>query len=107
MAGEERARVKGIVDRLIAEHREVEAAWRRMAPALKAIAKGRDATLDGGAVHELVARYEAHARYEEQAFLPLSEQILGRDDHHMAALGLSLHMRDALPEALERFKRRL
>ncbi len=33
------------------------------------------------------------ARCEELEFLPLSEQILGRNGNHMAALGLSLHMR--------------
>ena len=41
----------------------------------------------------LIAQYKEHARFEETEFLPLSEQILGRNNHHMAALGLSLHMR--------------
>lgn len=107
VAGEEREQVRRIVERLTAEHREVEAAWRRLVPALKAIAKGRDATLPADGVHALVSRYEGHARFEEREFLPLSEQILGRDGHQMAALGLSLHMRDALPEALARFRRRI
>ena len=38
---------------------------------------------------------------------PELERILGRDGHHMAALGLSLHMRQALPEALTRFRNRI
>lgn len=33
------------------------------------------------------------AAHEEQAFLHLAERILSRNSHHMAALGLSLHMR--------------
>jgi hypothetical protein len=41
----------------------------------------------------LVTQYRAHAQFEEQSFLPLSQAILGRNSHHLAALGLSLHMR--------------
>ena len=44
-------------------------------------------------VHQLVTAYAAHAGYEEKEFLPLSQTILGRNSNHMAALGLSLHMR--------------
>jgi hypothetical protein len=40
-----------------------------------------------------VLAYNAHANYEETEFLPLAETILGRNANHMAALGLSLHMR--------------
>ena len=36
-AGEERDRVKSIVDALTAEHRKVEAAWSRLEPKLKAL----------------------------------------------------------------------
>ncbi len=38
-------------------------------------------------------RYQSHAQFEEQEFLPLARQILGRDGNHLAALGLALHMR--------------
>jgi hypothetical protein len=43
----------------------------------------------------LVTRYRAHAQYEESEFLPLSQTILSRNSNHMAALGMSLHMRHA------------
>jgi hypothetical protein len=36
-------------------------------------------------------------------FLPLASAILGRDGNHMAALGVSLHARHALPDVLRRF----
>jgi hypothetical protein len=39
----------------------------------------------------------------EQIFLPLCKTILGRNGDHMAALGLSLHMRHVLPQVLQRF----
>lgn len=57
------------------------------------MAKGQDTTLDVLALESLVQRYRAHAQLEEQAFLPLAQEILGRQDQHMAALGLMLHMR--------------
>lgn len=107
VAGDERERVRGIVDQLTSEHREVEAAWARLEPALKTAATGREAHVDADAVETLVRRYEAHAAFEEREFLPLSETILGRDGHHLAALGLSLHMRHAMPQALERFRGRI
>lgn len=95
--GPERERVQIAVDRLTAEHRMVEAAWRRLEPALRAVAKGKPAELEMTAVQALTSTYVAHAQYEEREFLPLCETILGRDGNHMAALGLSLHMRHVQP----------
>ena len=106
-AGAERQRVQEIVDRLTREHREVEAAYVRLEPGLKAAAKGHESSLDARDVTALVARYEAHARYEEQEFLPLSQQILGRNSDHMAALGLSLHLRHSVPEVMARYGSRI
>ena len=48
-----------------------------------------------------------HARYEEAQFLPLSKTILGRNGDHMAALGVSMHMRRVLPGVMERFGHRI
>lgn len=39
----------------------------------------------------------AHANFEEQRFLPLAETILSRNGNHMAALGLSIDLRQASP----------
>jgi hypothetical protein len=67
---------------------------------LKAVAKGGETDLDETAVAALVNDYLGHARYEEEVFLPLSQEILGRNDKRMAALGMSLHLRHAVPELL-------
>ncbi len=91
--GEEQARVKAMVERLTSEHRQIEARWAHIKPQLKRIARYQDTELDSLAVQQLVKDYQAHAHYEETEFLPLSQTILGRDANHMAALGLSLHMR--------------
>jgi len=93
--GDEHERVQGIVARLTSEHRSLEALWKRLAPAMNAAAKGRPAGLDGAALAELVRSYGEHARFEETQFLPLAGAILGRNGNHMAALGMSLHMRHA------------
>ncbi|UCE30577.1 MAG: hemerythrin domain-containing protein [Burkholderiales bacterium] len=95
--GAEAQRVRQITERLIDEHRRIEKAYRELEPELRRIAKGRDTTLDAGLLHALVMRYGEHARYEEQELLPLSQEILGRDGHHMAALALSLHLRHMKP----------
>jgi hypothetical protein len=62
---------------------------------VKAAAKAKPGELDLVAVEELVQAFLAHANFEEQQFLPLAETILSRNGNHMAALGLSLHMRHA------------
>ncbi len=95
--GEEREQVETIVARLAAEHRQIEATWSGLKAELKQVANGRDAKLDGAAVERLVSDYRAHAQFEEQVFLPLAQTILGRNANHMAALGMSLHMRHARP----------
>lgn len=91
--GEERALVEGMVQRLTAEHRAVEALWQRLRPAVHLTAQGRPAELDVALVHRLVHGYLRHARFEEEQFLPLAATILRRDGNHLAALGLSLHLR--------------
>jgi hemerythrin-like domain-containing protein len=87
--------VKAIVKRLTDEHRELEALWKRIETGLKKIAKGHFDDLNPDEVQRLVTQYLAHAEFEEREFLPLSATILGRNANHMAALGLSLHMRHA------------
>ena len=92
-AGPERLRVEGLIEQLSAGHRALEALWERLAPALHKVAKGQDTALDEVALDRLVQLYREHAQLEEVQFLPLAETILGRNGNHMAALGLSLHMR--------------
>ena len=91
--GDERDLVQLMVKRLTQEHRELEALWKRLESGLKKAAKGQASDLDAAAVQQLVAQYRAHAAFEEKEFLPLSQTILARNSNHMAALGLSLHMR--------------
>lgn len=93
--GAEHDRVKSLVNRLTEEHREIEALWRRLRPEVSHAAAGKAAHLRADAVNLLVEVYSLHASLEEREFLPLAQEILGRDGNHMAALGMSLHMRHA------------
>jgi hemerythrin-like domain-containing protein len=95
--GEELAKVKAMAKRLTDEHRAIEALWKQLEKGLKPVAKGHSTNLDVSELHRLVTEYQAHASFEETEFLPLAEQILSRNSNHMAALGMSLHMRHVKP----------
>ena len=64
-----------------------------MESGLKKADRGKATDLGTSSGQQLGAQYRAHAAFEEKEFLPLSQTILGRNSNHMAALGLSLHMR--------------
>ena len=93
--GVEQQKVRSMVDRLVGEHRDIEALYRQVQPALHKAARGGEAELDAAVLRDLLGRYVLHARYEEQEFLPLAQEILGRSSSDMAALGISLHLRHA------------
>jgi hypothetical protein len=93
--GEERQLVDKLVQDLVEDHRILEKLWADLEPALKKVSKGQESQLDLAKLEQLVLRYAAHADTEEREFLPLAEKVLGRNSNHMAALGLSLHMRHA------------
>lgn len=92
-AGDEMDHVNQLIDQLTREHKDLESAWSALEPALKEIIKGRPSTIDHVHFQLLIRHYKAHARLEETEFLPLAEKILGRNSNHLAALGLSLHLR--------------
>lgn len=94
-AGEERERVVALAERLTREHRDLEARWKRLEPALKSVAKGQTVALDAQSLDEFARLYTAHARFEEAEYLPLAHRILSRNAHHMDALSLALHVRHA------------
>lgn len=95
--GAERDQVQAMVKRLTDEHRALESLWKQLEAGLKKIAKGQGTDLDPATIQRMVVDYRGHAQFEESEFLPLAQTILGRNSHHMAALGMSLHMRHAKP----------
>ena len=101
--GAERAEVDAMIERLIAQHRRIEAGFARLMPALIASEDPRRPMPDPAEVDAVVTEYLQHARLEEQQFLPLATRILQRDGNHMASLGASLHLRHAGPAVQRRF----
>ena len=93
--GEEFDKVQFMVARLTVEHRDLEAVWKRLESGLKAVSKGRGGDINIADIELLVGRYRGHAHYEETEVLPLAQTILSRNANHLAALGMSLHMRHA------------
>jgi hypothetical protein len=85
--------VQSLVWRLTDEHRNIEALWRRVRREVQKVAAGQPSHVNAAAVEMLTGLYREHALMEEREFLPLAREILGRNDNHMAALGMSLHMR--------------
>ncbi len=97
----ERARVVSMNKRLSDEHRDLERIWKGLESGLKKVVKGQFSDVDAVAIARLISQYRDHAQFEEQEYLPLAQQILGRDGKQMAALGLSLHMRHQNPTAFQ------
>ncbi len=91
-AGEERKRVEFITQVLSAEHRILEQMWKSLEPSMRAAARGRATNMDPERVAHLVRKYNQHARFEEDQFLPLAQAILERDSNHLQAVGLALHL---------------
>lgn len=99
--GDEAALVMSLAIRLTREHRQIEAEWKALEPALALVARGKPAELDAAALRRLCDTYAAHARFEEAAYLPLAASVLGANDQ--AALALTLHMRHSVEPVLGHF----
>ena len=97
----ERFKIQSMNKRLTDEHRELEKIWKSLESGLKKVVKGQFGEVNVSDLARLVSQYRAHAQFEEQEYLPLAQKVLGRNGNHMAALGLSLHMRHQNPTAFQ------
>lgn len=91
--GGEAERARAMVAQLVREHREIAQLWAQLKPTVQAVADGYLPQLDAEQLHELVRRFNAHVRLEEEEFLPFAQQVLARQAEDLAMLGLSLHRR--------------
>jgi hypothetical protein len=91
--GAETDEVHAMVAQLVREHRDMDARWKTLEPAIAAIARGETPGVDAGLIEDLVQHFFAHAHFEEEHFLPLAQKVLARQSEHMAALGRALHER--------------
>ncbi len=70
------AEAGGLVQRLLAEHTVMEAAWQRLRPQLLAVAQERAATLDADTVDNFIRGYDEHIALENSQLLPLASRLL-------------------------------
>jgi hemerythrin-like domain-containing protein len=96
--GPELDQVRAMVAQLVREHREMDARWIQLRPAVEATARGETPAMDAALIEDLVQHFFAHAHFEEEHFLPLAQQILGRHSEAMAELGRALHERHRASE---------
>ncbi|WP_018877578.1 hemerythrin domain-containing protein [Thioalkalivibrio sp. ALE28] len=68
------------LERLSAEHAEIEAGWDRLEPALQRIADGSTAELTGA--EAWIRQYRVHLDLEERAVLPFAEHLLSPEERH-------------------------
>ena len=98
--GAEADRAQAMVEQLVREHHEIAQLWKQLQPAVQAVANGALPELDAALLNELVERFIAHVRLEEDEFLPFSQRVLGRQSDEMAALGAALHRRHESEQTL-------
>ena len=98
--GAEADRARSMVEQLVREHREIAQVWKRLEPAVQAIANGYLPQLDSALLQELVRRFNEHVRAEEEEFLPFAQKVLARQAEDMSMLGLALHRRHEAEEIM-------
>jgi hemerythrin-like domain-containing protein len=91
MAGSDATCLREMTAGLAAEHRELEAHWRRLRNALERVAAGTAASLAADDVEALVGLYERHIAREEGELLPMAARLLG--DAELDRIGVEMRKR--------------
>ncbi|MBO1112453.1 hemerythrin domain-containing protein [Bordetella petrii] len=91
MAGSDAFCLHALVDGLTQEHRQLEAAWRRLHGPLQAVGEGRPADLGVEQVEAFCKLYAAHIQREEDELLPMAARLL--DDHALADMSRAMRAR--------------
>lgn len=91
MAGSDAVCLREMIEGLKADHRALEAAWRRLRGVLERIAAGESVPLASDDVEALVRLYERHIEREESELLPMAARLLSEDD--LARVGRAMRER--------------
>ncbi|MCD0501800.1 hemerythrin domain-containing protein [Bordetella petrii] len=91
MAGSDAVCLHALVDGLTREHRQLEAAWRRLHGPLQAVEDGRSAELDAAQVDAFCALYATHIQREEEELLPMAARLLS--DQALGDIGQAMRAR--------------
>lgn len=96
MAGSDAVCIRALTERLEAEHRLLEADWRRLRPLLEAIAEGKNVPLPIELVASYSDAYARHMQMEEDELLPMAARLLS--DADIAAIGRAMRTRRGIPD---------
>ncbi len=80
MAGSDAVCLRELTQGLTAEHRELEARWRRLRFDLERVVANEGASLDPSDVEGFVGLYERHIGREESELLPMAARLLSDDE---------------------------
>ena len=91
MAGSDAVCLRGLIDGLVAEHRELEVHWQRVRSALERVMAGDRAAFTAADVEAWVRLYEQHIEREERELLPMAARLLS--DDALQQLGRAMRQR--------------
>ena len=79
VAGSDATCLRGLFDKLSAEHRQLETQWQGLRPLLVKLKEGESVALPERDVQAFVQGYAEHLVCEDQELLPLARRMLGND----------------------------
>jgi hemerythrin-like domain-containing protein len=88
--------LRGLIDALCAQHRQLEQAWAAVRHKLDGISLGTIAELDTGEVTRLVELYRSHIAREEEELLPLAARVLA--ESQLDTVGRAMRARRGITE---------
>ena len=91
MAGSDAVCLRELVAGLTADHRQLEALWRRVRPGLARIATAESSALACACVEALANACERHIEREERELLPMAARLI--DEGELARMGRAMHAR--------------
>ena len=91
VAGSDAVCLRELIEGLAAEHRLLEAAWRRVRDSLECVVACKADSFGVADVHKLVDLYERHIQREEDELLPMAERLLS--DEQLEHLGRAMRER--------------
>lgn len=91
MAGSDPVCLRELAQSLGSEHRELEAAWRRVRGGLQRVVEGEGGALSPDAVEAFAGLYARHIEREEKELLPMAARLLG--DAELDGVGRAMRER--------------
>lgn len=97
MAGSDAVCIRALTDGLCAEHRKLEAGWRRLRQTLARVAQGEPATLPADTVASFTQLYASHIKREDDELLPMAARLLS--DQDITRIGAAMRKRRGISDS--------